>query len=77
MTCNHKRWHAGKMIDLVDTNGEEQIWQEGWTEKTVERVSNTLKRCSQCGDEFESKGISATDIKRKTDGTRVTQVYSS
>lgn len=72
--CNHKKWHAGKMIDLVGGDGE-QIWQEGFMEDTIELVGVDYKQCNQCGEKFVPEGICATDIKRKEDGTRVTAVY--
>jgi hypothetical protein len=73
--CTHKKWHPGKMIDLVGSDSEEQIWQEGFIEKTIENVIGSHRRCTQCNQRFDAQGISATDIKRKTDGTRVTQAY--
>jgi len=67
--CNHKRWVAGKMIDLVGS--DQQIWQEGFHEDTLIDIDITSQRCQQCGERFDSQGITSTDIKRKEDGTRV------
>ena len=75
--CKHEKWIPGKMVDV----GDDQMWQEGHMEDTLEMTTITSTNleevfcevCSQCGQVFSTKGITADDIKSRDDGTRMVQ----
>lgn len=69
MSCKHKKWHPGKMVNIVGS--DDQVWQEGFMEDTLELHDITMQKCSLCGELIPLEGVSATDIKRQEDGTRV------
>ena len=66
------------MVNAVGS--DDQIWQEGIMEDTLELTtitsSETLKDvpaevCKLCGTVTKFEGVSANDIRSRTDGTRV------
>lgn len=74
--CKHQKWIPGKMVDAVGS--DEQIWQEGFWQSTLVDLGIVHQRCTICEEQFDRQGgITANDIKRKEDGTRMVQTYRS